>query len=616
MDTNLTFAKNRLFDTFRTVEAGGKQWLVVNGVPLVEGVLNGRFVPAEEFGSFVNDWNDIPVVLPHPKANGGSARVPAPDVPVVGRFYNAKMDGKRLVGEYWLDKQVLENVEEGQQLMDLISKQKPIETSTGYWSESVPQAGQFNGRDYSYVDQKIHPDHIALLTQEAGACSLADGCGMNRNASAGTYEKRLDDIHTAFMDTMRLREKRASELGSETTVSQDFYVMETTDNFVIAKRGNDLFQVGYTYNPVSGKVYFDDEPEWIPVIQETRYLQKVAQNHGGPGPHKDGSSQDVHGKKGAGSTSTTGKRGFGSTADAWKPQAMPFLKQLEKEPFIFSKEEKKIFDSALDKAYRSRILNESEFGILEEVVEPFKYDDRIAVSVSASSTMEYLKRLRESWQKQNHGGPGPHKDGSSQDVHGGGRGSTSTSTTAKAGKKRKKINATQSAIFRDDGSIEFWSEYGPSGSQMGGANLDVKLGKDAVAKLKLSDRPTNKLQKLDASHSAIFRDDGSIEIWNVYGPSGSQMGGSDLKVKIDKKFFQNVTGSLPADGKKVWESVFEKSKEKYDEERAAQIAWGAVKRAGWEKGKDGSWSKKSTKQNQQDLAGLAVALLFAESIDS
>jgi len=356
MDTSLTFATNRLFDTFRTVERAGREFLVVNGVPLVEGGLNGRFVPVNEFGSFVNDWNDIPVVLPHPKRNGGSARVPDPDVPVIGRFYNAKLDGNRLVGEYWLDKQMLENTSEGLEIMDLISRQKPIETSTGYWSESVPQAGNFNGRDYRYVDQKIHPDHIALLTQEPGACSLEDGCGMNRNSSVdGSFEKRLNDIQTAFSETMRIRDKRASELGSETVVPSEYWIEATKDEYVIARRGTDLYKIGYTYNDMNGKVYFVDEPEWVPVIKEERYIEKA--------------------------------------------------------------------------------------------------------------------------------------------------------------------------------------------------------------------------------------------------------------------IMQNVTGSLPAAGKKLWESVYEENKDK-GEEKAAQIAWGAVKRAGWEKGTDGKWMKSQPKQNQQDLEGLAVALLFAETIES
>lgn len=173
--------QNALFSTWRYETLGDKKYLVVKGVPLVEGVLNSRFVGADEFGAFVHDWNGCPVVLRHPKQNGGSARVPAADVPEIGRFYNAKLDGTRLVGEFWLDEGVLQMNDEGKALLTKIQKQQPIELSTGYYAESVPKAGKWNDKDFELVDQNLHPDHIALLPDEVGACSLADGCGLNRN---------------------------------------------------------------------------------------------------------------------------------------------------------------------------------------------------------------------------------------------------------------------------------------------------------------------------------------------------------------------------------------------------------------------------------------------------
>ena len=180
--SKLTLSTHTLFDTFREVTQSGKTWLVVKGVPLVEGVLNGRYVPAEEFGSFEKNWNDIPIVFRHPKQNGGSARVSSPDSPVVGRFYNARVSGKRLVGEYWLDKNALSELEGGADILTKIEKHLPIETSTGYWSESIPTAGKWNEKNYGLIDTKIHPDHIAILPDEIGACSVADGCGLNRNS--------------------------------------------------------------------------------------------------------------------------------------------------------------------------------------------------------------------------------------------------------------------------------------------------------------------------------------------------------------------------------------------------------------------------------------------------
>lgn len=56
------------------------------------------------------------------------------------------------------------------------------------------------------------------------------------------------------------------------------------------------------------------------------------------------------------------------------------------------------------------------------------------------------------------------------------------------------------------------------------------------------------------------------------------------------------TGSLPAEGKKIWERVYDQSKADGDsQETAAQKAWGAVKNAGWHKTQDG-WVKSADLQ--------------------
>jgi hypothetical protein len=51
-----------------------------------------------------------------------------------------------------------------------------------------------------------------------------------------------------------------------------------------------------------------------------------------------------------------------------------------------------------------------------------------------------------------------------------------------------------------------------------------------------------------------------------------------------------MTGNLPAEGKKLWEKVYEESKSGGDdEETAAKKAWGACKEAGWKQDKDEKW---------------------------
>ena len=272
--------QNNALLTWRRESLGGKDYIVAQGVPLVEGVLNGRFVSAEEFGAFINDWNGVPVVMRHPKENGGSARVPKPDVPVIGKFYGAKLDGKRLVGEYWLEADQLDNPD-GEMVLSRISAQKPSETSTGYWAESIPSVGNWNGRDFAFVDQNIHPDHIALLPDEIGACSLEDGCGMNRNAKQkggpmptsrnlhknadGSLEQRMNEVYEAFTSKYRGSGDANTPMSSEAP-----YITSTFDSYIVVKVDGNFYQVGYARS--GDEITFDPREQWTEVLRVEKYV--------------------------------------------------------------------------------------------------------------------------------------------------------------------------------------------------------------------------------------------------------------------------------------------------------------------------------------------------------
>lgn len=64
------------------------------------------------------------------------------------------------------------------------------------------------------------------------------------------------------------------------------------------------------------------------------------------------------------------------------------------------------------------------------------------------------------------------------------------------------------------------------------------------------------------------------------------------------------TGSLPSDAKDLYEKVYKKYRDEgMSEEEAAKRAWGAVKNAGYSKGEDGKWHKKS------DLSEFSLVML-------
>jgi hypothetical protein len=180
----LTFIQNST-GTFRLENSDGTQWLVVGGVPAREQVMNNYLVPGPEIVKSLPSWNGVPITIRHPKTNGGSIKTPKPDVPIIGKFKGPTWDQakKRMTGEYWIDLEAARLSPDGQILVNKIMAGHPVETSTAYFSKDVYIAGTHAGRNYAYINRELKPDHIAILPDEVGACSLKDGCGLNVNAA-------------------------------------------------------------------------------------------------------------------------------------------------------------------------------------------------------------------------------------------------------------------------------------------------------------------------------------------------------------------------------------------------------------------------------------------------
>lgn len=188
----------------------GRQFLVAPVVPIIAGVLNSYYVPEDEIAVFADAWNDIPLCLGHPQNDYGdyiSGRSPTQLEQSPGRFFGARMDGPRLLGEVWLD--VAKCTQMGGMALatlERIQAGEHLECSTAFFSETVAQSGTFNGRSYQGIHRHLRPDHLALLPEDIGACSLADGCGVRAHcAGACDCAAPGDAMHETSTDQGRLR---------------------------------------------------------------------------------------------------------------------------------------------------------------------------------------------------------------------------------------------------------------------------------------------------------------------------------------------------------------------------------------------------------------------------
>lgn len=219
-----TILLNALAGNYRRETVNGREFIVAPLVSIVPGVLNGSkgalFYPEDEIARDPQAWNGMPLVKGHPTKNGQHISGRDPWVRAnlqMGTIYNSVYDGK-LQHEAWFDVEDTKRVDNWvyQQLIT----NRPIEVSTGLFTDNEPNQGTYNGRTYDYVARNYRPDHMAILVGQRGACSNRDGCGININSGFESDEQR-----EAFFGIMKGGDKGSSREDAlkkayESTVTQ------------------------------------------------------------------------------------------------------------------------------------------------------------------------------------------------------------------------------------------------------------------------------------------------------------------------------------------------------------------------------------------------------------
>jgi hypothetical protein len=172
---------------------GGREYLVAPLTLIVPGVLNGSqgplYYPADEVERDFMAWNEMPIVVYHPQSTDGthvSAQSPGVlDKQGIGYVRKPAYNGK-LTAEGWFDAERTRTVD--QRVYDALLRNEPQELSTGLYTDNEPAengATAPDGRPYTHVARNYRPDHLAILPDQIGACSLRDGCGVLVNRNPG-----------------------------------------------------------------------------------------------------------------------------------------------------------------------------------------------------------------------------------------------------------------------------------------------------------------------------------------------------------------------------------------------------------------------------------------------
>jgi hypothetical protein len=156
---------------------GEKHWVVPMAMMTVgvhEGSRGKLLYDEPDLSAACPAWNHKPIVINHP-VKGTACTQQYLNENQVGVVLNTKFDGKQRA-EAWLNQKRVTSREP--RIEESIKKKHIMEVSTGLFLDPIFQPGKFKDKEYEYVAKNHRPDHLAILPDSVGACSVADGAGL------------------------------------------------------------------------------------------------------------------------------------------------------------------------------------------------------------------------------------------------------------------------------------------------------------------------------------------------------------------------------------------------------------------------------------------------------
>lgn len=180
-----------------------QEFLVFPAIIVKSKVLNGMFLPQTEITKFGGQiWEGVIVTLDHPEDNDGfpvSANLREISRKYqIGRLYNIEIiDNSKIKADIYINSSRLQGMSNGGEIYDQIKNGVQMEVSTGYWMDMRFESGEFQGEKYFGIQQNIVPDHLAILSENIGACSIDDGCGTMKKNSKRENEDMNEEMNQA-----------------------------------------------------------------------------------------------------------------------------------------------------------------------------------------------------------------------------------------------------------------------------------------------------------------------------------------------------------------------------------------------------------------------------------
>lgn len=299
MDNFETITANLSGKNIETRYVDGQKFWVVPVTIAKHGVMSGSnkavYYPDEVWSSTFNRWDKQPVIINHvynEEGNPVSCRTEdSLDEVCVGFVDNTRYEDNKLKTEFWLSEDRLYQV--NSTVAELLKARKNLEVSTGLFSKTKPaeDGAIFNGSSYKKVLVDYVADHVAILTDEKGACSVSDGCGTFN--SSGDFVDFKDWAKKKLKVTLNELSHQGIRFALEEQLRDRFsqndghvFIYDVYSDYIIYSQMGELFRLDYS-GTEDNVTLSDQDP-----VKVQRVITYVTANEESDMPKEDKNTQE------------------------------------------------------------------------------------------------------------------------------------------------------------------------------------------------------------------------------------------------------------------------------------------------------------------------------------
>lgn len=257
------------------------KYIMVPVVMIREGVHNGSggalLYNKSELEKSVQSWEQVPVTIGHPQADGNFISANSAGVRHVGRVTNPRMSNDKLMADIVFEESLLQN--ESATVLAALNEGGILEVSVGVFSGLEETQGVWNGENYTGITKDYKPDHLAILPNEKGACSVDDGCGIRNNSDKKEIVETqisIDNKGEKQMNEEKVNALIANSKGLFTNCDKEWLLTQSEQRISEIMANPNKWKKENTIQSLKGQLTFEEALELVPDAEKVIVTNAIA----------------------------------------------------------------------------------------------------------------------------------------------------------------------------------------------------------------------------------------------------------------------------------------------------------------------------------------------------